>query len=403
MSRLGKIALMFDAKFADEIRSVYCLFGRAWVPFDCHVMERKERMALYWFCRAGLIEQRRTGRAWAGNRSIRFEAVVSGAWINPEPVEMDLAALVRTGDAAAGGENNWGGGGEWGGQPEPPLPRPASPGSIPASPGAMPASPGPMPGVTHTEAPPSWGSRRQPILSKLRQLIRDWEYETIAAQFDPVVYARFLIEGERRRDEVYTCEWRLIYLLEKWTKPARVELAFLGPMEAWPVPSPDLGGGDAIVAPTAWGAERPGGGPVAARPAAGSVVGSGGESVGAVGLTGGKSARLQRRRLKRADRAAAIEKLQDCLQEHIRGQVDAHKSRSGSRPPALTQKLLGKLTGLSQATVSRCLRDKKAVMLKMLWLEQQKPEPSLYRRMRGKSGRPGGEDEQDSAEDASDE
>lgn len=109
-----------------------------------------------------------------------------------------------------------------------------------------------------------------------------------------------------------------------------------------------------------------------------------------------------RPRLRRADRAAAIEKLQDCLQEHIRGQVDALKSRATTRPAALTQKLLGKLTGLSQATVSRCLRDRKAVMLKMLWLEQQKPDPSLYRRLMGRSGGRQ-EDDRESADDTSDE
>lgn len=79
-----------------------------------------------------------------------------------------------------------------------------------------------------------------------------------------------------------------------------------------------------------------------------------------------------RRAPQRGTRAANIEKLEKELEKHLLAARDhAHSLRDRDREPALlprpTQKELARRTGLTQPDVSRCLRDQRAKVLKILW------------------------------------
>ncbi len=81
-------------------------------------------------------------------------------------------------------------------------------------------------------------------------------------------------------------------------------------------------------------------------------------------------------RPKRGERATKIEKLRKELVEHIiaaRDHAHTHKEQSGepellARP---TQKMLAKLTKMTEADVSRCLKDESAKELQLLWKTAQ--------------------------------
>ncbi len=79
-----------------------------------------------------------------------------------------------------------------------------------------------------------------------------------------------------------------------------------------------------------------------------------------------------RRAPQRGTRAANIEKLEKELEKHLLAARDhAHSLRDRDREPALlprpTQKELARRTGLTQPDVSRCLKDPRAKVLKILW------------------------------------
>ena len=79
-----------------------------------------------------------------------------------------------------------------------------------------------------------------------------------------------------------------------------------------------------------------------------------------------------RRPPQRGTRAANIEKLEKELEKHLLASRDhAYSLRDRDREPALlprpTQKELARRTGLTQSDVSRCLKDSRAKVLKILW------------------------------------
>lgn len=79
-----------------------------------------------------------------------------------------------------------------------------------------------------------------------------------------------------------------------------------------------------------------------------------------------------RRVPQRGTRAANIETLEKELEKHLLAARDhAHSLRDRDREPALlprpTQKELARRTGLTQPDVSRCLKDPRAKVLKILW------------------------------------
>jgi hypothetical protein len=83
-------------------------------------------------------------------------------------------------------------------------------------------------------------------------------------------------------------------------------------------------------------------------------------------------ARNSRAQPRRGTRAANIEKLEKELEKHLLAARDhAHSLRDrGSEPvllPRPSQKELARRTGLSETDVSRCLNDKRATVLKILW------------------------------------
>lgn len=74
----------------------------------------------------------------------------------------------------------------------------------------------------------------------------------------------------------------------------------------------------------------------------------------------------------RAGRAAKIETLVDVLVEHLRAARDhAFTTRDRAGGPTLlprpSQQQLAALTGLSESDVSRCLKDRTARELRILW------------------------------------
>lgn len=84
---------------------------------------------------------------------------------------------------------------------------------------------------------------------------------------------------------------------------------------------------------------------------------------------GAPKPRVQKRR---AERAASIEILVKELREWLNGAKNHVNSfielgRIAKLPPRPTQKELSKLTDLSETTVSRCLNDTQAIVLKLLW------------------------------------
>lgn len=75
---------------------------------------------------------------------------------------------------------------------------------------------------------------------------------------------------------------------------------------------------------------------------------------------------------RRGTRTANIEKLEKELEKHLLAARDhAHSQRDRGREPALlprpSQKELASRAGLSEADVSRCINDKRATVLKILW------------------------------------
>jgi hypothetical protein len=80
----------------------------------------------------------------------------------------------------------------------------------------------------------------------------------------------------------------------------------------------------------------------------------------------------RRRPKKRGDRAANIEALKKEMIQHLRAARDyafAQREQTGEPAllPRLTQKALGKLAGLSESDVSRCLSDPAARELQLYW------------------------------------
>jgi len=82
-------------------------------------------------------------------------------------------------------------------------------------------------------------------------------------------------------------------------------------------------------------------------------------------------------RVKRGSRAASIEKLVAELKEYYRASKD-NFYENGSLLGNLTQESLGKLAGLSQREVSRCLADPDAVMLRLLWKKMGDEQAILH-------------------------
>ncbi len=88
--------------------------------------------------------------------------------------------------------------------------------------------------------------------------------------------------------------------------------------------------------------------------------------------TASMPARSPRPQPRRGTRTANIEKLEKELEKHLLAARDhAHSLRDRGREPALlprpNQKELARRTGLSKTDVSRCINDKRATVLKILW------------------------------------
>jgi hypothetical protein len=93
-------------------------------------------------------------------------------------------------------------------------------------------------------------------------------------------------------------------------------------------------------------------------------------SFGAPGTT------VTKPRPKRGERATKIEKLRKELVEHIYAAREyAHTIKNQTGEPELlarpTQKMLAKQTGMTEADVSRCLKDESAKELQLLWRTAQ--------------------------------
>lgn len=89
----------------------------------------------------------------------------------------------------------------------------------------------------------------------------------------------------------------------------------------------------------------------------------------------------------RGMRTANIEKLEKELEKHLLAARDhAHSLRDRGREPALlprpSQKELARRTGLSKSDVSRCINDKRATVLKILWETAESLEAVMkYKRL----------------------
>lgn len=90
----------------------------------------------------------------------------------------------------------------------------------------------------------------------------------------------------------------------------------------------------------------------------------------------------------RGTRTANIEKLEKELENHLLAARDhAHALRDRGREPVLlprpNQKELARRTGLSESDISRCLNDKRATVLKILWERADSLEAVMsYKRRR---------------------
>jgi hypothetical protein len=79
----------------------------------------------------------------------------------------------------------------------------------------------------------------------------------------------------------------------------------------------------------------------------------------------------QRRRINK------IDQLTTEMRKHYQAAKDYYYASGGQLLPRPTQKDLAKLIGKSQDVVSRCLHDKKATVLRMLWDNADNPEMVL--------------------------
>jgi hypothetical protein len=76
-----------DDRAEQAAKRLIALLGRlsaAWTSIDTAQADRLEGVALYLLCGAGMVELRFTGRAWADESALDFEATACGVWIDSE-------------------------------------------------------------------------------------------------------------------------------------------------------------------------------------------------------------------------------------------------------------------------------------------------------------------------------
>ncbi len=87
---------------------------------------------------------------------------------------------------------------------------------------------------------------------------------------------------------------------------------------------------------------------------------------------------------KRANRAANIEKLTNCIKLYVQSSQEADRAALmrgqvlQSLAP-ITQRQLAEMSGLSDSVVSRCLNDSSADLLRLLWLRVSGADPNVPR------------------------
>jgi hypothetical protein len=69
-----------DDVLSEQIQQFFLRLDSNWHSFNTDAVSRAERLGLYLFCRAGLIDLSFRGKAWTDTSSVTFEAIITGCW-----------------------------------------------------------------------------------------------------------------------------------------------------------------------------------------------------------------------------------------------------------------------------------------------------------------------------------